>query len=134
MDLPHPVSDRRPHMPVKDRAAQFMPFAALAGYEDAIQETGRITENREFLSEDKKERLDEKLQELLYELERGDSPKVRITYFEPDKKKEGGRYVTASGQIEKINETEKTILLSNGILVAIRQIKDMEWDGMYTED
>ncbi len=46
MNLPHHVSKTRPQMPMSDRAAQFAPFAALTGYDDAIRETGRITEAR----------------------------------------------------------------------------------------
>ena len=42
--LPHPVSEKHPRMPMQDRAAQFPPFAALTGYEEAIYETGRLTE------------------------------------------------------------------------------------------
>lgn len=37
--LPHPVSKKHPQMPVADRAAQFSPFAALTGYEEALEET-----------------------------------------------------------------------------------------------
>lgn len=41
--LPHYVSKKRPQMPMSDRAAQFSPFSALTGYEDAIKETARTT-------------------------------------------------------------------------------------------
>lgn len=44
IDLPHHQSETRPHMPVSDRAAQFMPFAALTGFEEAIKEAARHAE------------------------------------------------------------------------------------------
>ena len=50
--LPHHVSSKRPQMPMSDRAAQFSPFAALTGYDDAIQETGRLTEQKIELDEE----------------------------------------------------------------------------------
>ena len=39
INLPHHVSKRHPQMSMWNRAAQFAPFSALTGYEDAIQET-----------------------------------------------------------------------------------------------
>ena len=79
-------------MPLYDRAAQFSPFAALTGYEDAIRETARLTDNWVQLSEDKKQELDEKLRQLIADRERTES--VTIIYFQPDDRKEGGSYVT----------------------------------------
>ena len=84
-------------MPLYDRAAQFSPFAALTGYEDAIRETARLTDNWVQLSEDKKQELDEKLRQLIADRERTES--VTIIYFQPDDRKEGGSYVTVTGQI-----------------------------------
>ena len=39
IDLPHHVSVTRPQMSLHDRAAQFAPFSALVGYEEAIEKT-----------------------------------------------------------------------------------------------
>ena len=44
--LPHHQSKDRPHMSLHDRAAQFAPFAALSGYEEAIEETAGIAQER----------------------------------------------------------------------------------------
>ena len=44
LHLPHPVSATHPRMALQDRAAQFSPFAALAGYDDALRETARRTD------------------------------------------------------------------------------------------
>ena len=60
--LPHPVSATHPRMSLQDRAAQFSPFAALTGYEDALKETARLTDRRIELDEDTKAMLDLKQQ------------------------------------------------------------------------
>ena len=44
--LPHPVSLKHPRMAAIDRAAQFSPFAALTGYENALKETQELMEDR----------------------------------------------------------------------------------------
>ena len=88
IDLPHHVSTKHPHMSPEDRAAQFSPFAALTGYDDAIRETGRLTERRVELDDEELARLDEKFHILQEHLE--EQPVVRFTYFKPDMRKEGG--------------------------------------------
>ena len=95
INLPHHVSSKRPQMPMLDRAAQFSPFPALTGYDDAIHETGRLTDEKIDLSEEEKEALDRKQQILMERL--GDHPALTVTYFVPDAKKSGGAYVTKSG-------------------------------------
>ena len=74
INLPHHVSERHPHMPVSDRAAQFAPFAALTGYGDVIKETARLTETRPELSEDEKARMDQTLRAVL--IRRGKMPGI----------------------------------------------------------
>ncbi len=51
---PHYQSATRPHMSMYNRAAQFAPFAALTGYEEAIEETARIVEEAVLSKEVKK--------------------------------------------------------------------------------
>ncbi|MBQ4406471.1 MAG: hypothetical protein II852_05615 [Bacteroidales bacterium] len=41
INLPHHVSTRHPQMSMEARAAQFAPFSALTGFEDAIDDTAR---------------------------------------------------------------------------------------------
>ena len=82
INLPHHVSAARPHMPMLDRAAQFMPFRALTGYEDAVRETARLTEEKPELTEDEKALLDVRLQRLAEEI--AGQPGVTLTYFQPD--------------------------------------------------
>ena len=84
INLPHHVSPKRPQMSMQDRAAQFSPFAALTGYEDAIKETGRLTDVKIELSDEDRELLDQKQQYLQEHI--GDRPEITITYFVPDEK------------------------------------------------
>ena len=52
LDLERPVLENHPPMPMRDRAAQFQPFAALAGFEAAIEqareEFERMQEENEY--------------------------------------------------------------------------------------
>ena len=64
IDLPHPVSRTHPRMPAANRAAQFLPFAALSGYGDVIDETARLTDRRIELSESEKAELNARLSRL----------------------------------------------------------------------
>ena len=108
INLPHHVSSKRPQMSMLDRAAQFSPFAALTGYDDAIHETARLTNDKVNLSEEEKETLDRKQQILLERL--GEHPALTVTYFIPDAKKSGGAYVTKSGSLKKIDGLERWMM------------------------
>ena len=122
--LPHHVSSERPQMSMADRAAQFSPFAALTGYDDAIQETGRLTEQKIELDEETLEKLDERFQILQEHL--GEQPEVQFTYFKSDERKEGGAYLTASGVVRKIKLYERKILLQDGTIIPVDDILKME--------
>lgn len=124
INLPHHVSKTHPQMPLYDRVAQFSPFAALTGYEDAIRETARLTDNWVQLSEDKKQELDEKLRQLIADRERTES--VTIIYFQPDDRKEGGSYVTVTGQIKKIDDCSQKIFLTDGTKIDLGRIVDIK--------
>ena len=106
--LPHHRSKTHPHMSVADRAAQFAPFAALTGYGDAVEETARYTEEKLEPDADRLAELDERLCELLQHLD--ERPKVRVTYFVKDAKKTGGRYVTQSFVIKKVDTYAKILV------------------------
>lgn len=124
IELPHHQSKVRPRMSRTNRAAQFAPFAALTGYEAAILEIGRLTDARIELDENRQVLLDEKLQLLSTHLR--DHPEVTITFFEPDKKKDGGAYCLAAGRIRKVDEYSRKILLSDGTVIPIDQIIEVE--------
>ena len=118
--LPHHVSSTRPRMPMLDRAAQFQPFRALSGYEDAVHDTARLTDEKIELTEDEKALLDARLQRLADEI--GSQPKVTLTHFQPDKKKTGGAYVCVTGQLKKIDDLEGTLILMDGERILIEDI------------
>ena len=123
INLPHHVSKTHPQMPLYDRAAQFSPFAALTGYEDAIRETARLTETLVQLSEDKKQELDEKLQQLISE--KGGTEPVTITFFQPDERKEGGSYRTVTGQIRKFDMYKRKVFLKDGTEIELEKIVEI---------
>ena len=95
LSLPHHVSKTRPQMPMSDRAAQFAPFAALTGYDSAIKETGRQTDEKIELDEEALTALDIRYQLLMDAFD--DAPEVTITYFQPDERKAGGKYASQVG-------------------------------------
>lgn len=122
--LPHHVSVRHPQMPLMDRAAQFSPFAALTGYDAAIKETERLTEEWEELDESRKAMLDERLQ-IIRENFPG-KPEIIFTYFQPDEKKSGGAYLTVTGKVKKINEYEHQIIMEDGTVLPIENLFSIE--------
>ena len=123
LNLPHPVSRRHPPMPAENRAAQFAPFAALTGYDDVIEETGRVTDEQAVLADDRAAYLDERLAELRGRL--ADRPSVTVTYFAPDEKEAGGAYRTVTGHLKKIDEFERTVVLTDGTVIPIRYLMDI---------
>ena len=124
INLPHHVSSTRPRMPMLDRAAQFQPFRALSGYEDAVHETARLTDEKIELTEDEKAILDVRLQKLADEI--GSQPKVTLTYFRPDKKKAGSAYLTVTGQLKKIDDYEGALILMGGERILIEDILEIQ--------
>ena len=129
--LPHHVSAAHPPMPIPDRAAQFSPFAALAGYGDAVRETARLTNEKIMLSEESKEELDQKLRVILGHLR--EDFEVSVTYFLPDAKKAGGAYVTAAGCVSKIDLMERYVYMRGGPEIPIDDIYEIEselFDGL----
>lgn len=124
IQLPHHQSTKRAHMSLHDRAAQFAPFAALTGHEAAIEETARLTENEIMLDETAIADVNDKLYEISQHL--AEQWRVSITYFKPDRKKQGGAYLTDVGVIRKINETEQFILMDSGVQIKMEQIIKIE--------
>lgn len=124
MSLPHHVSKTRPQMPMSDRAAQFSPFAALAGYDSAIRETGRLTDEKIELDEESLTALNVRYQMLMDVLAEG--PEVRITYFKPDERKAGGAYVTTVGAVRKIDDFEQTIIMQDGTRIPMDDVLSLE--------
>jgi hypothetical protein len=124
MGLPHHVSKTRPQMPMSDRAAQFAPFAALTGYDAAIKETGRLTDERIELDVEALSALDMKYQLLMEALD--EAPEVIITYFRPDERKAGGKYVSAVGAVKKIDDFERRITMQDGAKIPMDDVLSIE--------
>ena len=124
MGLPHHVSKTRPQMPMSDRAAQFAPFAALTGYDSAIKETGRLTAERIELDEEALTALDMKYQLLMDAFD--DAPEVTITYFQPDERKAGGQYVSATGTVKKVDTFGRRILLQDGTKIPMDDVLSID--------
>lgn len=120
INLPHHVSESHPKMSQHDRAAQFSPFAALTGYDDAVRETARLTGSRIELDDAVLVMLDEKLKLLRSELK--SHPVAAFTYFVPDEKKDGGEYVTVNGSVKRIDDTNRSIILADDTSVPIDDI------------
>ena len=125
MGLPHHVSKTRPQMPLSDRAAQFAPFAALTGYDSAIKETGRLTDERIELDEEALTALNRKYQLLIEALD--DAPEVTIIYFQPDERKAGGQYVSATGTVKKVDTFGRRILLQDGTRIPLDSVYDLRF-------
>ena len=124
MGLPHHVSKTRPQMPMSDRAAQFAPFAALTGYDAAIKETGRLTDERIELDVEALSALDMKYQLLMEALD--EAPEVTITYFQPDERKVGGKYVSAVGAVKKIDDFERRITMRDGTRIPMDDVLSID--------
>lgn len=124
INLPHHVSKTRPQMPMSDRAAQFAPFAALTGYDSAIKETGRLTDERIELDEEALTALDRKYQLLMDVFD--DAPEVTITYFQPDERKAGGKYVSATGVVKKVDDFERQITMLDGTRIPMDDVLSID--------
>ena len=124
INLPHHVSAERPRMSMHDRAAQFSPFAALTGYDDAIDETARLTDKQFELSEDERNRLDEQLRLIADRIE--EQPEIEVTYFQPDELKDGGAYLIARGRVRRIDEYEREIVFGDGRQIELEYVAEMK--------
>lgn len=124
INLPHHVSISRPKMSLLDRAAQFAPFAALNGYDDAVKETARLTDGEAVLDDGQIAWLNERLMILSENLPT--DTEVEITYFVPDEKKDGGKYLTVTGSVKKILEFERLVIMQSGEKIPVGKIVSIE--------
>ena len=121
--LPHHVSRNRPQQPMEKRAAQFAPFAALTGYDEAVTETARYTDAKQELEDEDKAKINSALLSLMQKLK--EQPMIHIEYFVPDSHKQGGTYVSVDVTVKKIDEYSKRLTLSNGKAVAFDNIRTL---------
>ena len=123
INLPHHVSPTRQRMSLHDRAAQFAPFAALVGYDDAVAETAHLTETRPELDEQEQQAINERLAYIANHI--NEYPEVRIKYFVPDEHKSGGAIIEFSGKVKKISATDGTIVMTDGCKIRLSNIVDL---------
>ena len=126
INLPHHISKKHPQMSLYARSAQFAPFAALTGYEEAVKETARETNERIDIEDELKSILDGKLQIILEQIK--NHPEISITYFIADSKKNGGEYVTVTGLVKKVDLYNQYIYLIDNTAIPINEIIDISGD------
>ena len=119
--LPHPVSKRHPPMERIKRAAQFAAFDALTGFGAAIAEARRETEEKLELREDMIDVIHARLAVIGQHIK--EQPNVAVTYFLPDEKKAGGRYVTVSGNVRKMDGTGHRMIMADGTGIPIDNVR-----------
>ena len=121
----HGLSGRyhRP-MPMIKRAAQFAPFAALTGYDDAVREEARLTDDFTFADDDRNEMLSAKLN--IIEQHIDELPEVQFTYFIPDRLKDGGSFERVSGNVRRIDEYSRMVILSDRRTVPFDYITEIK--------
>ena len=124
INLPHHQSQTRPKMSLLDRAAQFAPFAALNGYDDAVKETARLTDGEAVLDDGQIAWLNERL--IILSENTPTDKEIEITYFIPDEKKDGGKYLTVTGQVQKILEFEGLVIMQSCEKIPVEKIVSIE--------
>lgn len=124
LSVEHHQSTRHPHMSLHDRAAQFAPFAALTGYGDAVEETARLTNAIVNLDEDAVAELDRRLRMIEETLPQ--RPVFTVTYFLPDGRKDGGSYVTLTGEARRVNRADCTLVMENGTVIPADDILSID--------
>ena len=125
--LPHHVSRNHPQMPLRDRAAQFAPFAALTGYEAAVGETARLTARKRELDAQEAEELNRQLAAIITHL--SERPEVTVEYFLPDDRKAGGSYVSVTGRVRHVSVPEKTMVMEDGTVIPLDDIAALAMAG-----
>ena len=125
--LSRPRFDERDPMPRQDRAAQFAPFAALVGYDDAVAETVRRTDCKRELTEDEQDELNARLRELSDRLP--ELPEVRVSFFIKDRRKAGGCYTLKRGAVRLIDSYARTLVFTDGARIGIDELEWLEFPG-----
>lgn len=123
INLSRPVS-KRPRMSLKQRSAQFAPFAALTGYKGQVEETARLTNKKIEINEELKEILNKKIQLIQKKIK--EQPQIEITYFIPDSKKDGGKYEIICNTIQKIDMYTNEFVMLDGTRININDIIDIQ--------
>ena len=123
--LTRPQYDDLHPMSMHDRAAQFSPFAALVGYDDAVAETARLTDSRDELTEDEIFELNANLNRLLDSL--NEQLEISVTYFVPDEKKLGGRYAEKIGTVRIYDSYANELVFTDGVRIAVADMARLDF-------
>ena len=123
INLPHYEPKHHPRMSMWNRAAQFAPFAALTGYDAAIRESGRFTDDWVGLSESGNQEMNRKMELIVSMLP--EHPSVVIEYFVPDEHKAVGSYHTYTGNVRRIDEYEQMMVMTDGKKIELRMITNI---------
>jgi hypothetical protein len=123
INLERPVS-KHSKMSIQDRAAQFAPFAALTGYDGAIKETARLTDRKIIIDDGLKAILDNKLNIINDNLDK--KYNISFTYFVPDNKKSGGKYIYVSGIVRRIDKVNGYVILFDKSKIPISEIINLK--------
>ncbi|MCR5114787.1 MAG: YolD-like family protein [Bacteroidales bacterium] len=124
IDHPHYEPKRHPRMSMHNRAAQFAPFAALTGYDAAINETARLTDTQLELEEYDNQRLQDILMRLAAQVAK--RPAITVIYFKPDERKAGGAYHTLTGNLKTIDEATHSLVMADGTRIPLGSVLDLE--------
>ena len=124
INIPYKKTTRRNRMTNIERAAQFSSFAALVGYEEAVEETARQTETQMNLSDNAMEYLNRKLRILNDNLTF--VPNITVKFFVPDNKKDGGEYRVLTGEVKKIDDYNSELVMGDGTHIPIYSITEIE--------
>ena len=130
--LPHHVSEKHPQMSMRNRAAQFSPFAALTGYDAAIRETARQTDQRVGLSDDERAEIGEGLR--LLRDRSGERPEVAFVIFVPDAHKSGGEYVSLTARVKRVDELSRRVILADGREIPFEDIRKIDSGAFHPTD
>ena len=123
--LTRPQYDDLHPMSMHDRAAQFSPFAALVGYDDAVAKTARLNDSKAELTEDEMSELNANLNRLLDRLD--EQPEISVTYFVPDEKKSGGKYVEKVGVVRIYDEYSQELVFTDGVRIAVADMANIDF-------
>jgi len=123
INLPYNGSKRHNKMSLYDRSAQFAPFSALTGYDEQVKETGRLTDKKIEIDDGLRSLLNSKLNLISDNIK--SKPLITFTYFIKDKKKDGGKYITTTGNVRKVDDIESTVTLTDGTIINLYDVIDI---------
>jgi len=123
INLPHYELKNHERMSIYSRSAEFAPFAALTGYKESIKETSRLTNNKKEISEDVKELINIKLQEIENNIK--EKPYIEVIYFKNDKIKQGGEYIEYQGNIKKIDLINRKLIFIDNKRIDLNSIYEI---------